>query len=106
MKQFTALLVALLIPAFCCQSAFAQDQKTALVPLPSVADFSRGENGWSFGLGLGVEYESAYEGSDDNPDQWYWFEGNFESYEENKIARLGAEAAKPHRSTYRRLTRD
>jgi ATP-binding cassette ChvD family protein len=48
----------------------------------------------------------AYEGSDDNPDQWYWFEGNFESYEENKIERLGAEAAKPHRSTYRRLTRD
>jgi ATP-binding cassette ChvD family protein len=48
----------------------------------------------------------AYEGTDDNPDQWYWFEGNFESYEENKIERLGAEAAKPHRSTYRRLTRD
>ena len=48
----------------------------------------------------------AYEGSDDNPDQWYWFEGNFEAYEENKIERLGAEAAKPHRSTYRRLTRD
>ena len=48
----------------------------------------------------------AYEGNDDNPDQWYWFEGNFEAYEENKIARLGADAAKPHRSTYRRLTRD
>ena len=48
----------------------------------------------------------AYEGSDENPDQWYWFEGNFEAYEENKIERLGAEAAKPHRSTYRRLTRD
>jgi ATP-binding cassette ChvD family protein len=48
----------------------------------------------------------AYEGNDDKPDQWYWFEGNFESYEENKIARLGADAAKPHRSTYRRLTRD
>jgi ATP-binding cassette ChvD family protein len=48
----------------------------------------------------------AYEGTDENPDQWYWFEGNFESYEENKIARLGADAAKPHRSTYRRLTRD
>ena len=48
----------------------------------------------------------AYEGTDDNPDQWYWFEGNFEGYEENKIARLGPEAAKPHRSTYRRLTRD
>ena len=48
----------------------------------------------------------AYEGTDENPDQWYWFEGNFEAYEENKIARLGPDAAKPHRSTYRRLTRD
>jgi len=48
----------------------------------------------------------AYEGTDEKPDQWYWFEGNFESYEENKISRLGADAAKPHRSTYRRLTRD
>ena len=48
----------------------------------------------------------ASEGTEENPDQWYWFEGNFESYEENKIARLGADAAKPHRSTYRRLTRD
>jgi len=48
----------------------------------------------------------AYEGTDDNPDKWYWFEGNFEAYEENKIARLGPEAAKPHRSAYRKLTRD
>jgi len=48
----------------------------------------------------------AYEGTDENPDQWYWFEGNFEAYEENKVARLGPDAAKPHRSTYRRLTRD
>ena len=48
----------------------------------------------------------AYEGDDEKPDQWYWFEGNFEAYEENKIQRLGPEAAKPHRSTYRRLTRD
>ena len=48
----------------------------------------------------------AYEGSDDNPDNWYWFEGNFQAYEENKISRLGPDAAKPHRSTYRRLTRD
>jgi ATP-binding cassette ChvD family protein len=48
----------------------------------------------------------AYEGTEDAPDQWYWFEGNFEAYEENKIARMGLEAAKPHRSTYRRLTRD
>ena len=48
----------------------------------------------------------AYEGTDSEPDNWYWFEGNFESYEANKIERLGPEAAKPHRSTYRRLTRD
>jgi ATP-binding cassette ChvD family protein len=48
----------------------------------------------------------AYEGTDEKPDQWYWFEGNFEAYEENKIARIGPDAAKPHRSTYRRLTRD
>ena len=48
----------------------------------------------------------AYEGTDDNLGNWYWFEGNFDSYEENKVERLGAEAAKPHRSTYRRLTRD
>ncbi|HWI30376.1 MAG TPA: energy-dependent translational throttle protein EttA [Microbacterium sp.] len=48
----------------------------------------------------------AYEGTDDQPDKWYWFEGNFEAYEENKIERLGPDAAKPHRSTYRKLTRD
>jgi ATP-binding cassette ChvD family protein len=48
----------------------------------------------------------AYEGTDHDPDKWYWFEGNFEAYEENKIQRLGPDAAKPHRSTYRKLTRD
>jgi ATP-binding cassette ChvD family protein len=48
----------------------------------------------------------AYEGTDDNPANWYWFEGNFESYEENKVERLGPDAAKPHRSAYRKLTRD
>ena len=48
----------------------------------------------------------AYEGNDADPDNWYWFEGNFDSYEANKIERLGPEAAKPLRSTYRRLTRD
>jgi ATP-binding cassette ChvD family protein len=36
---------------------------------------------------------------------WFWFEGNFEAYEKNKIERLGAEAARPHRVTYRKLTR-
>ncbi len=44
----------------------------------------------------------AYEGDS----QWFWFEGNFESYEKNKIERLGEEAARPHRATYRKLTRD
>ncbi|MFB7891291.1 energy-dependent translational throttle protein EttA [Microbacterium sp. NPDC056044] len=48
----------------------------------------------------------AYEGTDENPDQWYWFEGNFEAYEANKVERLGAEAARPHRTAYRKLTRD
>ncbi len=48
----------------------------------------------------------AYEGTEENPAQWYWFEGNFESYEANKVQRLGPEAARPHRVTYRKLTRD
>ena len=48
----------------------------------------------------------AYEGTDDDPSAWYWFEGNFAAYEENKVARLGAEAARPHRVTYRKLRRD
>lgn len=48
----------------------------------------------------------AYEGDDENPSRWYWFEGNFDSYEENKVERLGPDAAKPHRVTHRRLTRD
>jgi ATP-binding cassette ChvD family protein len=48
----------------------------------------------------------AYEGTEENPANWYWFEGNFESYEENKVERLGPDAAKPHRSAYRKLTRD
>lgn len=47
----------------------------------------------------------AWEGTDETPDQWYWFEGNFESYEKNKIERLGPEAAKPHRVVHRKLTR-
>ncbi|RJQ74572.1 energy-dependent translational throttle protein EttA [Pseudonocardiaceae bacterium YIM PH 21723] len=47
----------------------------------------------------------AWEGDDQNPAKWFWFEGNFEGYEKNKIERLGAEAARPHRVTYRKLTR-
>jgi ATP-binding cassette ChvD family protein len=48
----------------------------------------------------------AWEGTEDNEGAWFWFEGNFASYEENKIERLGLEAARPHRVTHRRLTRD
>src|SRR5690242_18132458 len=48
----------------------------------------------------------AWEGTEENPGSWYWFEGNFESYEKNKVERMGAEAARPHAVTYRKLTRD
>ncbi len=48
----------------------------------------------------------AYEGTAENPAAWYWFEGNFDSYEANKVERLGADASRPHRVTYRKLTRD
>ena len=53
-----------------------------------------------------VTHILAYEGTEENPANWYWFEGNFASYEENKIERLGPDAARPHRVTYRKLTRD
>ena len=48
----------------------------------------------------------AWEGDASNDAKWFWFEGNFGAYEENKLERLGAEAARPHRVTHRRLTRD
>ncbi len=48
----------------------------------------------------------AWEGDDQDPARWFWFEGNFADYEDNKVARLGLEAARPHRVTYRKLTRD
>ena len=48
----------------------------------------------------------AYEGTEEDPASWYWFEGNFAAYEENKVSRLGADAARPHRVTYRKLRRD
>jgi ATP-binding cassette ChvD family protein len=48
----------------------------------------------------------AWEGTDDKPGNWFWFEGNFESYEKNKIERLGPEAARPHAVTHRKLGRD
>jgi ATP-binding cassette ChvD family protein len=47
----------------------------------------------------------AWEGTDQSPASWFWFEGNFEGYEKNKIDRLGVEAARPHRVTHRKLTR-
>ena len=47
----------------------------------------------------------AWEGTDENPGAWYWFEGNFADYQANRTERLGAEAAKPHR-LHRKLTRD
>lgn len=47
----------------------------------------------------------AWEGTDENPGTWYWYEGNFESYQKNRVERLGPEAAKPHR-IHRRLTRN
>ena len=47
----------------------------------------------------------AWEGTDENPGNWFWFEGNFDSYQKNRIERLGEEAAKPHR-IHRKLTRD
>ncbi|EWC59634.1 ABC transporter ATP-binding protein [Actinokineospora spheciospongiae] len=48
----------------------------------------------------------AWEGTEENPSKWFWFEGNFEGYEKNKVERLGADAARPHRVTHRKLTRD
>ena len=47
----------------------------------------------------------AWEGTDENPGNWFWFEGNFDSYQKNRIERLGEEASKPHR-LHRKLTRD
>jgi ATP-binding cassette ChvD family protein len=47
----------------------------------------------------------AWEGNDEDEARWFWYEGNFADYEANKIERLGAEAARPHRATHRRLTR-
>ena len=48
----------------------------------------------------------SWEGDEDNEAKWFWFEGNFGAYEENKVERLGVDAARPHRVTHRRLTRD
>ncbi|MGH3764704.1 MAG: energy-dependent translational throttle protein EttA [Pseudonocardiaceae bacterium] len=53
-----------------------------------------------------VTHILSWEGTEENPASWFWFEGNFEAYEQHKIERLGADAARPHRVTHRRLTRD
>ncbi|MBN9111116.1 MAG: energy-dependent translational throttle protein EttA [Pseudonocardia sp.] len=53
-----------------------------------------------------VTHILAWEGTEENPASWFWFEGNFEAYEKNKVERLGVEAARPHRVTHRKLTRD
>ena len=53
-----------------------------------------------------VTHILAWEGTEENQADWFWFEGNFEAYEQNKIERLGAEAARPHRVTHRKLTRN
>ena len=48
----------------------------------------------------------AWEGTEEDPARWFWFEGNYADYEANKVDRMGAEAARPHRVTHRKLTRD
>ncbi|MGB8995687.1 MAG: energy-dependent translational throttle protein EttA [Pseudonocardiaceae bacterium] len=53
-----------------------------------------------------VTHILSWEGAQENPASWFWFEGNFEAYEQHKIERLGADAARPHRVTHRRLTRN
>ncbi|WP_018984721.1 MipA/OmpV family protein [Salinimonas chungwhensis] len=65
MRKAFALTTIFLIYCLSFQSVYAQDGDVALVPLPSLDDFTKGQDGWSLGLGLGIEYETAYEGSDE-----------------------------------------
>jgi len=65
MKKLLVLGTALVMYSMLLPAASAQETRTALVPLPSIDDFSRGKDGWSFALGAGIEYETAYEGSDE-----------------------------------------
>ncbi len=65
MKKLIVLGTALVMHSMLLPAASAQETRTALVPLPSIDDFSRGKDGWSFALGAGIEYETAYEGSDE-----------------------------------------
>ena len=64
MNKFKNYLYCIIFSMFFCQFAYAQAERDVMVPLPSIFDFTDGD-GWGFGLGLGVEYESAYEGSDE-----------------------------------------
>lgn len=65
MKTFPRLLLSLATCIVFSHNALAQDIRPALVPLPSLDDFTRGEDGWGIGLGAGIEYESAYEGAEE-----------------------------------------
>ncbi|MEZ7204396.1 MipA/OmpV family protein [Pseudoalteromonas sp. DY56-GL79] len=65
MKKLIFLAVLLLIQTTFNNAVIAQENNPVLVPLPSVDDFTESEDGWALGLGLGIEYESAYEGSDE-----------------------------------------
>ena len=65
MNKLHPLLLLFFIHSLGFATASAQGKDAALVPLASVDDFSKGKDGWSFALGLGVEYETAYEGSDE-----------------------------------------
>ena len=65
MKTFPRLLLSLATCIAFSHNALAQDIRPALVPLPSLDDFTRGEDGWGIGLGAGIEYESAYEGAEE-----------------------------------------
>ena len=65
MKNLIPLLLITFLQGLFSTTVLAQGTNAALVPLPSVDDFSRGADGWSLGLGLSVEYETAYEGSDE-----------------------------------------
>ncbi|MFY8275087.1 MipA/OmpV family protein [Pseudoalteromonas sp. SSDWG2] len=65
MRHAIGFFIIIFLHSLLPYQALAKGSQSALVPLPSIDDFSKGDDGWGFGLGLGVEYESAYEGSDE-----------------------------------------
>lgn len=83
----------------CRDSGFA-GECSAELPRLRRGDFAR-----SLVLDRTCTHILAWEGDDDNEAKWFWFEGNFGAYEENKVERLGVDAARPHRVTHRKLTR-